>query len=279
MHVAGLGGATMADAFRLPKRWRPDNLAVPLRAALRAGVVHEGTLDRLALALLRLQRGDGLTVAGVGSSMMADFGGVVGSMQAQAELGHMGTARTCSGGCVRPGWMFPMCSVLRDHWTSNASVNTNKAGVRLVNCGLPSCSLDCFLDCTATKVPTDADVIVVEAASIGATPLVAEKLLRRLLALPRRPAVLLVHLFAWCHEGALQMLHGRLPGIGVGGEMHRNRSCYSDEHLLRSWHRAEQLEAPLDALGVRYGLPTLSTRRAFFDAARRSREYSVDVTR
>ena len=258
----------MPNTFRLPRRWQPDNLAPPLRAALRAGVVHEGSLNRLALALVRLQRGEGLTVAGVGSSMMADFGGVVGSMQAQAELGHMGTARTCGGGCVRPGWMFPMCSVLHDQWTSNAS--GTKPGVRLVNCGLPSCSLDCFLDCTATKVPTDADVIVVEAASIGATPLIAEKLLRRLLALPHRPALILVHLFAWCHEGALQMLHGRLPGIGVGGEMHRNKSCYGEQPLWRSWRRAEQLETPLDALGVRYGLPTLSTRRAFFDAARRS---------
>ena len=69
---------------------------------------------------------------------------------------------------------------------------------------------------TAPQVPAEADVIVVEAASIGAPPLAAEQLLRRLLALPRRPAVVLVHMLAWCSEGAAQIDRGVLPGVGVG---------------------------------------------------------------
>ena len=122
-------------------------------------MAHEGRLRRLAQALLRGARGEGLLVAGVGSSMMADFGGVVGATQNRFALGHMGTALTCRGSCLKTGWLFPLMAMLREQVAALRRTlrprerERNASGlVSLINCGLPSCSLDCYLDCTRTKV-------------------------------------------------------------------------------------------------------------------------------
>ena len=104
----------MSDSFSLPTRWHPANFSAGLSDALGGGVAHEGRLRRLAQALLRGARGEGLLVAGVGSSMMADFGGVVGATQTRFALGHMGTALTCRGSCVKTGWLFPLMAMLRE---------------------------------------------------------------------------------------------------------------------------------------------------------------------
>ena len=103
-----------------------------------------------------------MVVAGVGSSMVADFGGVVGRTQARFPLGYMGTARMCRAGCVKPGWLFPMMGLLHQLApppptpptpSQRQQADADADGLSLVNCGLPSCGLDCFLDCTDTKAP------------------------------------------------------------------------------------------------------------------------------
>ena len=178
----------MSDSRVLP--------AADLTALYRQGVVHNGSTLGLPDPMRRLQRvlhradsGLPVIVAGVGASVVGDFGGVVGRFQDRFRLAYCCTPSFIRGTAMRSGWLLPIFAEVAGAVPHNGSA--------LVNCGRPGNPIGCFLGCTATLVPENADLLIVDAATIGEKPANVEKLLRRLLSMPRSPAVLFVNIFTW----------------------------------------------------------------------------------
>ena len=226
---------------------------------LRDGVSRVGHQGRLTQALARLRRGKGLVLAAIGASVTADHGGIVGEMQDKFSLTFFGGVRSCAGKCVRAGWLLPLLALL-------ASDTFSPAGgphAMLVNSGQSGTFLGRYLECTGTLVPEKADVILIDAATVSYSDLVGiEAVVRRLLALPHSPAVILLHFFDWC--GCHQCNHRGCSECAPATRraMHHNRSCYTAERLAAAGQKASAIEAPIDQIADHYGLPVLSVRRA-----------------
>ena len=227
--------------------------------ASSSGVAVEGDLTRLALALSRARGGDALTLVGMGGSMTADHGGMWATMQEAHALAYPGTSDGCGPGCVRSGWLLDAFEYLMQLVNSTRAQNMSA----VVNAGLPGSPLPRYLDCTATLVPEDADIVIIDAATIvwgsGKKAAAVERVIRRILSFPRQPAVVLLHFFQFCNP-AVQLQAERAV-------MHRNRSCYSPGQLMQSWQSARYIEDLLDRIASYYLLPAISARRALFDEA------------
>ena len=93
-----------------------------------------------------------------------------------------------------------------------------------------------------------------------------EFMLRHLLRLPQRPAVLLLNLWPFC------------PRVPRG--QRTNTSDCDDAAMLRlSRTHALHVETRIEALARRYGVPCISTRRALFQAALRRQARHTRHTR
>ena len=79
-----------------------------LNPEMSHGIVVEGSIDRLLLALGRAAAGKGLTLVGMGGSMTADHGGMRIEMQEAHELAFPGTAQSCTRQCSRDGWLVDL---------------------------------------------------------------------------------------------------------------------------------------------------------------------------
>lgn len=246
----------------LPATWEPSSMPAELVAQLRAGVMQAGHLGRLHQALERVGRGEPLVLAAVGASVTSDFGGIVGEMQDRHRLGYIGHPGRCHTQCVHFGWLLPIFRFLTRG--TNGSLAQNPASA-VVNCGQAARQVSTYLDCTASAVPHTADIIIMDGAN-GMAPIngnqfkPTERVLRRLLALPHRPAVLLLHWLDWC--GCTEYSTHCPQGARI--DRHHNRTCYTKEGLSQSWNMARlREETGWALLAEHYRLPVLSVRRAF----------------
>ena len=77
-----------------------------------------------------------------------------------------------------------------------------------------------------------------------------EKIVRWVLELPQRPAVLLLHLYDFCGS----------RGGGMTNEELR-KACYRPRMQVGRFVQQSEMERNLDDLGAYYGLPAVSARR------------------
>ena len=276
---------TQSRLCSLDDAWHPSALTPRLREALRAGVSgHSVDGHRLERVLRRVQAGQPITISAVGASLTADYAGAVGWMQDSfSNLGYIGLPKSCreDANCVVPGWMMPVADLLYRRFTRHHGADGETEGawrqrgsnVLLVNAGIAGRPIEAFSSCLGSRLPAASDLIVVDAASHAQSPAHTEAVLRRLLALPHAPAVLLLHFPRWCEP---------LPGQGRSYAAEaRAGTCFSPDRLLAAnaavnanatttsgaFSNSVRVEAMLDELAAHYRLGSLSLRRAFFDAA------------
>ena len=144
-----------------------------------------------------------------------------------------------------------MGGVCRTPWTHSGRATKL---VTAINCGLPGSPLSFAAPCLESHVPASADLVVVDAATIRSSPQSVEAILRRLLSLPRQPAVVLLHFFHWC---ATNRGCGAPPGV----------EPWSHAHMAANWLAGARMERDLTDLAAYYGLPALSLRAAHYHAA------------
>lgn len=187
-----------------------------------------------------------VTIAALGASVTADYGGIDGDVQAAHPAACASALRRCGRGCRFSGWLQEAVATL--------SVALPTARLHAVNCGMPGNPLTAAAQCLESHVPSTADVVVVDGATIRSSPHELEPLLRRLLVLPRAPAVLVLHLFHFCLTNS-----GCRAPAGV--------DPWSHAHMAANWQAGARMERDLSDLGAYYGLPVLSFRAAYYHAA------------
>ena len=179
-----------------------------------------GHLGRLNKLLSKIEQGGNFTMVGLGNSVTADYGGIVGSMQDRYRLGYMGNPSRCRGACLQLGWMLPvfqhLMHVRNDNNIGNEQQRPQDSPSAVVNVGQAARYLSNYLDCYASAVPAEADLIIVDGVN-GLHPITGnqfkptERLLRRLLTLPNQPAVVVLHWIDWCACGT------ELISVSIGG--------------------------------------------------------------
>ena len=258
-------GAQPEPQHWLPPQWDPSALSDELNVRLRAGVSHIGHLGRLKHVLAKADRGESIVMAGLGASVTSDFGGVAGYMQDRYKLGYIGVPKRCRAMCVKYGWLMPVFRYLTKDGSKTR--NATKAS-SLVNCGQAARPVNNYLDCTASSVPQNVDLMIVEGSN-GMSPIVGrdvvstEKVVRRLFSLPNRPAIILLHWLDWC----ACRLDVCKPAPRI--DRHRANFCYGPQGFNQSWivGRRREDETGWAALAKYYQLPTLSMRLAFHPMA------------
>ena len=225
-------------------RLDPAQLDTPTLTALRGAVSVPGSTARLSAAFARVRAGSPLVLAAVGASNVANFGGVNGTAQSSFGLSSQdeGIANCCQG-CIKPGWLSTFFDYLRDELLPPGDH-------MFANCGKSGCMTSCILECTASRVPASADIVLVDGASFSEPNSSHEVLLRRLLQLPRRPAVILLHFHTWCAASSRLLAKRENPDQGVARELHRNGSCYDVAGLREAFVLGDERERPLDELAT-----------------------------
>ena len=238
-----VGVPFMSRAGRLD----PAQLDTPTLTALRGAVSVPGSTARLSAAFARARAGSPLVLAAVGASNVANFGGANGTAQSSFGLSSqdMGIANCCQG-CIKPGWLSTFFDYLRDELLPPGDH-------KFANCGSSGCMTSCMLECTASRVPASADIVLVDAASFAEPASSHEVLLRRLLQLPRRPAVILLHFHTWCAASSRLLANRKNPDQGVARELHRNGSCYDGAGIREAFVLGDERERPLDELATHCG--------------------------
>ena len=269
MHQSSKCDTTSLCDLPASPSWLPNAHDQRMRNALRAGISN-GNDERIRAMLQRLRAGHEIVVTAIGASVTADHGGAVGWMQDKFLLGYSGTPSQCTRQCVKPGWLLPVGDFLwrlqagRGHsntpWPGARAPNSSK--VLLVNAGNAGHKLDYVSHCLATKVPLETDLFIVDASAVPQEAATVEAALRRLLSLPRAPAILLLNFanFCWHHDQ-----NGELARKEV-----QSRVCYQPSRLASTWRSSGRMEADIDELAGYYGLPSLSVRRSFFPWAMRA---------
>ena len=215
-------------------------------ALLSRGIANLGDQGRMDRVRQALRRGHPVLVAALGASVTSDYAGIDGDSQALHPSVCAGALRQCGRGCRWAGWLQDTVDSLR--------AALPKALVTAINCGLPGSPLSFAAPCLESHVPASADLVVVDAATIRSSPQSAEAILRRLLSLPRQPAVVLLHFFHWC---ATNRGCDAPPGV----------EPWSHAHMAANWLAGARMERDLTDLAAYYGLPALSLRAAHYHAA------------
>ena len=239
----------------LPAAWDPSGNVLPdiLRRKAKRGVTFQGNHSRLHAALGRLRAGDPLTMVGLGSSVTADYGGIVGSMQDRfrANVTFEGLPARCAGACIARGWLMPAFELLvRDMGGGHAKHS-------LVNVGRAGAKSSSYLDCTASSIPFAADIIVMDVLTVWDRLANVEELLRKLLRWPRRPAVVMLNTFHACPDSALGPIQGGECATAAGLDHAAAISLGRERALL--------------SIAMTYGVPVLSMRQAYFQGKGRVR--------
>ena len=237
-HTLSARGALGSRSIRMRRR-EPD-------ASLSRGIANLGDPHRMDRVRHALRRGDPVLVAALGASVTSDYAGIDGNSQALHPSVCAAALRQCGRGCRWVGWLQDTVDSLR--------TALPKAHVTAINCGLPGSPLSFAAPCLESHVPASADLVVVDAATIRSSPQSVEAILRRLLSLPRQPAVVLLHFFHWCATN-----RGCSAPAGV--------EPWSHAHMAANWLAGARMERDLTDLAAYYGLPALSVRAAHFHAA------------
>lgn len=242
----------------------PHRMLDPLHAtpALGRGIANHGDLARLRRVLGSLRGGEPVLIAALGASVTSDYAGIDGDAQAQHPGVCTAALRQCGRGCRWSGWLQDTVELVREE--------VPHARLQAVNCGLPGNPLSYAAHCLESHVPLAADLVLVDAATIRSSPPAVEAILRRLLSLPRQPAVLLLHFFHWC-----------LTNRGCGGP--RGVDPWSHGHMAANWLAGARMERELTELAAYYALPALSLRAAHYHAAlnasRGGRRHAAQLTK
>ena len=215
-------------------------------ASLSRGIANLGDPHRVDRVRHALRRGDPVLIAALGASVTSDYAGIDGDSQALHPNVCAAALRQCGRGCRWVGWLQDTVDSLR--------TALPKAHVTAINCGLPGSPLSFAAPCLESHVPASADLVVVDAATIRSSPQSVEAILLRLLSLPRRPAVVLLHFFHWCATN-----RGCSAPAGI--------EPWSYAHMAANWLAGARMERDLTDLAAYYGLPALSLRAAHYHAA------------
>ena len=193
-------------------------------------------------------------------------------MQERFKLGYVGLPGRCTGRCVHLGWALPIFRFLQQLGGVNGSTCSTAANASaIVNAGQAARYVDNYLDCTASVVPAEADIIVVDGVN-GMSPMVGnhvkptEKVLRRLLSLPHQPAIVLLHWMDWC--ACARSCQPSASNV-LRKDRHRNGSCYTAEGFRQSYEVSTRREqSSWASLARHYQFAVLSMRSAFHPLAR-----------
>ncbi|KAL6752501.1 hypothetical protein V8C86DRAFT_2753172 [Haematococcus lacustris] len=180
------------------------------------GVDYRGDMGRLRNAFARYQATGNLSVVVVGGSISAGAGAV----------------DTHSWVEYLEDWLALHFNATRDLWRSR-----HKAGpVHLLNSAVPGTYSSYMSVCYNVHVPKTADIIIVEyslndAETLSETPFdnsvrrPFERLLRKLLSYPNKPAVLLLNAYTWFDLGQSSSRNG-LYYTGSDREFHELATYY-----------------------------------------------------
>ena len=162
----------------------------------------------------------------------------------------MGPGAWCRGSCVQTGWLTELAQHLA------GGVPLADSNVSVVNVGHPGNTFGSYVHCTEHLIPRTGDLYILDAATIHAAVNDVEVIVRWVLELPQRPAVLLLHLYDFC-------------GSRGGGKTNEElrKACYKPRMQVGRFVQQSEMERNLDDLGAYYGLPAVSIRRAFFQQA------------
>lgn len=239
---------------QLPE-WNPMFMNSSLRRKLSAGIANMGDPTRLLKVLRRVNDGQGVTLAALGASVTAEYGGAIGEMQdtfkrREGIIFH-GELSGCHAGCVKQGWLLPVLDYL-------IGLN-HSARLLLANAGVAGNMFPVYSTCFDMQVPK-ADLYIVDTASIARVNMAGvETVLRLLLEQPGSPAVVMLNFFDWC-SGARSRTHTSY------------QHCFGTNRtrvLRDSWTAHQELHSSLLELAYYYSLPSLSIRNAFYDPAMR----------
>ena len=228
-----------------------------LRAALRRGVASEGEPSRLLRVLRDAEAGRAVTLVGIGASLTQDFAGIIGRDHDRHALEYMGKTAVCRGECVQSGWLTQLAEHLA------GEVPLAESNVSVVNVGHAGNMLSSYVHCTNSLIPRTGDLYILDAATILGPIADAERVIRWVLDLPQRPAMLLLHLYDFCGNRGNDVLR---------------KACYRPRMQVQRFVSQSEMERNLGDLTAYYALPAVSIRRAFFQHAVMAGQTTSSVT-
>ena len=223
---------------------------------LYKGVLYRGESHRLASFLRKLRANKSVTVYGLGSSVMASYGG-----------GTPGMRQISQGPQTAPQW-------LQDAMNKTLTTISSSSNVSVINLGVAGGGPQAYSGCFQNTVPnaSSVDLFVLEfgvtAPQPGSHPSKLqemESVVRTIWALPRKPAVLFVNFNHWCRPMLSHPDCCTLPRItnNYGGQ-----SCPSGgvaNQLLYTEKTDTKLPVKhivINSLGSHYNFPVLSPTQA-----------------
>lgn len=201
----------------------PRNALSPEQLA--SSVAHAGDGSRLRGVMQRLTTGQPVSVAIVGGSISAGA-----------------TYTTLRGEKANWLWHRLFFDWMNMSFPHRANTHFNGA--------LPASTPGYVESCITLHVPRAADLVFVEYAANFDNARAYERLLRRLLGYPRRPAVLLLNMPYFFGAGLPRNINPNMP---IGGR-----------DLNFSFHGTMSDETSITTLAQHYGVPSLSMRNALF---------------
>jgi hypothetical protein len=216
------------------------------------GTEHAGADQRLVCLLDRLLRiRKPVTVAALGGSVSA------GSSYTVRQDNHL--------------YHWVLATALRSFGPPGSNLS-----VSMHNGALPATGPSFFEHCLASQLPAKPDLVLVEfTLNLDHQPAAFERLLRKLLALPTRPGIIVVSMHVW---RIVDLNTGRRvspwrcsfpkPGGGRTKENHTIVSRPIDQQWADQDPRGD--EDRVAELCRHYNIPLVSMRAALLDAVRRS---------
>ncbi|OCF76893.1 hypothetical protein I204_02601 [Kwoniella mangroviensis CBS 8886] len=174
---------------------------------------YEGSGHGLARFLAKARQGQGFTVGALGGSVSIGHGLKRGMRYEQSAYSELNMHRIVFDYLDK---LFPA-----KNGRQIGGDNTKRGANRFVNGAVPAIGSDYFAMCFGHHIPEDVDLVLVDMAiNDGFSEKGAESyetLLRHLLALPNRPAVINLQVFALMFQT-----------IATGGDIHQGISSYYD---------------------------------------------------
>ena len=224
--LQSLRGSLDFESLLRPRApWQRDPRSALSDAQLASSIAHEGDEGRLTQFLQRLTSGRPVSVAVVGGSISAGA-----------------TYTTLRGDKASWLWHRLFFDWLNSTFPNGAHVHFNGA--------LPASTPGYVESCVTLHVPVAADIVFVEYAANFDNPRAYERLVRRLIRYPHRPAIVLLNMPWFWGEGLARNIRADTP-VSVGD-------------LNFTFHESHSAENSITLLAQYYGVASLSMRNALF---------------
>ena len=214
------------------------------------GTEHAGADDRLVCLMDRLLGSRSpVTVAALGGSISA---GSTYTVRNSNHLYHRSVATALRGFGSRGGYL----------------------SVSLHNGALPATGPSFFEHCMASQLPAAPDLVLVEfTVNLDHQPAAFERLIRKLLELPRRPAIVVVSMHAWRIMDVTKgqrMSPWRCKFPKLGGELSKDNHTIAARPIDQQWADQDPRgdEDRVAELCRHYNIPLVSMRAALLEAVR-----------